>query len=126
MDFFIPRAKLAFTELRQAFFKTQIFHHFDLKCHIRIETDASSYAIGRVFSQLTLDNLGQWHPLAFFSQKMIPVETEYEIHDNEHLAIVEAFKTWRQYLEKSRYKVLVLTKHENLRRFMNMKSLSSR
>ena len=59
LDFFTPGAKLAFTKLRQAFFKAPILHHFDPERHIRIETDTSSYAIGGVLSQLTLDDLGR-------------------------------------------------------------------
>ena len=125
-DFLTPGAKLAFTKLRQAFLKAPILHHFDPERHIRIETDASSYAIGGVLSQLTSDDLGRWHPMVFFSRKMIPAETRYETHDGELLAIVEAFKTWRHYLEGSRHEVLVLTDHNNLRRFMDTKSLSSR
>ena len=57
-DFFTPKAKLAFTKLRQAFVKAPILHHFNPKRHIRIETDISGYAIGRVLSQLILDDLG--------------------------------------------------------------------
>ena len=57
---------------------------------------------------------------------MIPVETRYDMHDGELLVIVEAFKTWKHYLEDSQHKVLVLTNHNNLRRFMDTKSLSSR
>ena len=49
-DFVIPRAKPVFTKLRQAFVKAPILHHFDPECHIQVETDASGYAIGRVFS----------------------------------------------------------------------------
>ena len=49
-NFFTPGAKLAFTELRQAFVKVLILHHFDLECHIWVKTDTSSYAIGKVFS----------------------------------------------------------------------------
>ena len=71
-------------------------------------------------------NLSQWHPVAFFSRKMIPAETRYETHNGELLAIVEAFKTWQHYLEGCKHKVLVLTDHNNLRRFMDTKSLSSR
>ena len=56
---------------------------------------------------------------------MIPAETRYETHDAELLAIVEAFKTWRHYLEGCKHEVLVLTDHNNLRRFMDTKSLSS-
>ena len=116
--------------MRQAFTEAPILRHFDPECHIRIETDASGYAIEGVLSQLTSDHLtsdqGQWHPVAYFSRKMIPAETRYETHDGELLAIVEAFKTWRHYLEGCKHEVLVLTDHNNLRRFMDTKSLSSK
>ncbi len=81
--------------MRQVFVKALIPNHFDPERHIRIETDAVGYAISGIFSQLTLDNLSRWHLIAFFSRKMIPAETRYEIHDGELLAIVETFKTWR-------------------------------
>ena len=92
-DFLTSGAKLAFAELRQAFVKAPILHPFDPECHIQIETDVLGYAIGGVFSQLTSDDSGRWHPVAFFSQKMISAETRYETYDSELLAIVEAFKT---------------------------------
>ena len=67
--FFTPKARLAFTQLRQAFVKALIFHHFNPESHIWIGTDASGYAISDVLSQLssgtkpdgvvTKDNLGQ-------------------------------------------------------------------
>ncbi len=57
---------------------------------------------------------------------MIPAETQYETHDGELLAIVEAFKTWKHYLKGCKHEVLVLTDHNNLQRFMDTKSLSSR
>ena len=41
------------------------------------------------------------------------------------LAIVKAFKTWRYYLEGRKHKVFVLTNHNNLRWFIDTKSLSS-
>ena len=61
----------------------------------------------------------------FYSQKIIPVKTCYKMHDAKLLAIVEAFKNWRHYLEGYQYKVPVLTNHNNLHQFMDMKSLSS-
>ena len=77
--FLTPDAREAFNQLRQAFTEAPILQHFDPECHIRIETDASGYAIGGVLSQLTSDHLtsdqGQWHPIAYFSRKMIPAET---------------------------------------------------
>ena len=91
--FFTSGARKAFTKLRQAFVKAPILHHLDPKCHIRVETDASGYAIGGVLSQLTSNDSGRWHPVAFFSRKMILAETRYETHNGELLAIVKAFKT---------------------------------
>ncbi len=125
-SFLTPEARKAFTKLRQAFVEALILNQFDPECHIRIETDASGYAIGGILSQLTSDNSDQWHLVAFFSRKKISVETRYETYDGELLAIVEAFKTWRHYLESYKYKVLVLTDYNNLQRFMDMKRLSSR
>ena len=120
--YLIPDAKQAFTQLRQAFTKAPVLRYFDPKCHLRIETDASGYAIGGLLSQLT--NSGQWHPLAYYSQKMIPAKTWYKTHNGQLLAIVEAFKTWQHYLEGCKHEVLVLTNHNNLCRFIKTKSLS--
>ena len=57
---------------------------------------------------------------------MILIETQYETHNGELLAIVKVFKTWKYYLKSCKYKVLVLTNHNNLQRFIDIKSLSSR
>ena len=123
-------ARKAFNQLRQAFTKAPILRHFDPECHIRIETNASGYAIGGVLSQLTSDHLtsnqGQWHPVAYFLRKMISAKTRYKTHDGKFLAIVQAFKTWRHYLKGCKHEVLVFTNYNNLCRFMDTKSLSSR
>ena len=57
---------------------------------------------------------------------MILEETWYETHNQQLLAIVEAFKPWRHYLEGCKFEVLVLTDHNNLCQLMDTKSLSSR
>ena len=57
---------------------------------------------------------------------MIPAETRYETHDGNLLTIVKAFKTWQQYLEGCKHEVLILIDYNNLCRFMDTKSLSSR
>ena len=101
-SFLTPKARSAFNCLRLTFTEAPILWNFDPKCYIRIKTDVSAYAISELLSQLasktspdgviTKADLGQWHPVAFFSKKMIPTETQYETHDGELLAIVEAFK----------------------------------
>ncbi len=142
-EFLTPEAKKAFIHLKKAFTKAAILRHFDLEPDIRIRTDVLGYAISGVLSQMTSDQhfsdhvthkdpissksaIGQWHPVAFYSRKMIPAETRYKIHDQELLTIVKAIKTWCQYLEDCKYKFFVLIDYNNLYRFMDMKSLSSR
>ena len=124
-SFLTLNARQAFTQLRQAFTEASILRHFDPERHIQIETDASSYAISGVLSQM-ISEMGQWHPVAYYSWKMIPAQTRYKTHDAKLLAIVKAFKNWRHYLEGCQYEILVLTDHNNLRWFMDTKSLSSR
>ena len=78
-SFFTPKARLAFTQLRQAFVKAPILYHFDPKSYTWIETDASGYAIDGVLSSLffgtrldgivTKTDLSQWHLVAFFLGK---------------------------------------------------------
>ena len=46
-------ARRAFTQLRQVFIEAPILQHFDSERHIQIETNAFSYAIGGVLSQMT-------------------------------------------------------------------------
>lgn len=55
---------------------------------------------------------------------MISVETWYKTHDGELLAIVDAFKSWMHYLKHCKHEVLVLIDYNNLRKFIDMKSLS--
>ena len=57
---------------------------------------------------------------------MIFAKAQYKTHDNELLAIVEAFQSWQYCLKDCKHKVLVLTNYNNLCQFMDTKNLSSR
>lgn len=125
-------AAQAFRKLREAFTTAPILRHFDPELPIRVESDASGSAIAaNMFQPASLENADRatskhWHPVAFWSRKMSPQESRYEVHDQELLAIVMAFKEWRHYLEGSRFPVAVITDHNNLRYFMTTKELSKR
>ena len=57
---------------------------------------------------------------------MSSAECNYEIYDKEMLAIVQAFRDWRHYLEGIHFTVQVLTDHKNLEHFMTTKQLNRR
>lgn len=55
IDFLHSRAKKAFIRLQKAFTKAPIIYHLDSKTYIWIETNISSFTIGRILSQIDLD-----------------------------------------------------------------------
>lgn len=62
--------------------------------------------------------------MTFFLQKMIFVETQYEIQNKKLMTIITAFKTWRYYLEDYKYKLFILIDNNNFYQFIDIKSLS--
>ena len=59
-DFLTSKAQKTFIYLQKTFIKALIFRCFDPKYHIKIETDASKYAIGWVLNKMTLNYLDQF------------------------------------------------------------------
>src|SRR6266567_3637476 len=70
----------------------------DLTKPFCIEANSSNFATGTVLSQVSPADK-KWHPVAFFSKSLSPVERNYEIHDKEMLAIIRSLQEWRHFLE---------------------------
>ncbi|KAL1954099.1 hypothetical protein VTO42DRAFT_1754 [Malbranchea cinnamomea] len=51
--------------------------------------------------------LSDYHLVAYFSKKLNPAHRNYDTYDQELLAIVEAFRVWRHYLEGSTHPIQV-------------------
>ena len=65
----------------------------------QIEMDASKYTTGAVLTQL--DSNGDRHPISFISKTLSPTKRNYEIYDQELLAIIRALKEWHYYIQGS-------------------------
>ena len=115
-------AETAFKDLKHQFTTASILAHFDPAKPVIVERDAADLALGAVLSQR--DEEGRLHPLAFHSRKFQPAEINYEIHDKELLAIVDAFKHWRRYCQGATHQVQVLSDHHNLEYFTTTKVLN--
>ncbi len=122
---FTPEARTSFLNLRTAFTTAPLLRHFDPLLPIRMESDASGFAISAILSQAHPET-GHWHPVAFWSRKKSPAERNYGIGESEMLAIVEACKEWRHYVEGATHQVVVITDHANLQRFLVDKQLNRR
>ena len=89
-----------------------------------METDALDYALTTILSIVNEDN--KVHPVVFYSYTFTAVELNYNTHNKELLAIFEAFKIWRHYLEGLAYPIDVVMDHKNLEYFSITKVLTLR
>lgn len=113
----------AFDALKAAFTTAPVLTHWIPDAPLVIETDASDYALAAI---LSIYVNGDLHPIAFHSRTFTSPELNYDVHDKELLAIFEAFKRWRHYLEGSATPIDVITDHKNLVYFSSTKMLTRR
>ncbi|KAG5716608.1 hypothetical protein E4T56_gene16277 [Termitomyces sp. T112] len=122
---FLGKCQGVFLLLKKAFTSAPVLHHFNPSLPIVLECDASDYAIAGILSQSNSEGKDLC-PVAFYTRSMIPAELNYDIYDKELLAIVEAFRQWRAYLEGSPHCIQVYSDHNNLQYFTTTKQLSRR
>ena len=115
--------EVAFKTIKEAFTMAPLLRHWEPDSPLVLETDASDLALAAILSICTNDDL---HPIAFHSRTLQATGLNYDVHDKELLAIVEAFKKWRHYLEGTAIPVDVITDHKNLTYFCSSKTLTRR
>ena len=86
-----------------------------------IECNSFGYAVGGTLMQKMK---GLWHPVAYFSKKLNPVESNYPIHDKEMLAIIRCIREWRTELVEQHFEVW--SDHHNLAYFRKKQYLGKR
>ena len=110
-----------FATLKELFTMAPILTCWDPDAPMIVETDVSDYTIVAVLST----HVGtEVQPIAFHSRTFDAAELNYDVHDKELLAIYEAFRKWRHYLEGTSILVDVVTDHKNLTYFGKSKLLS--
>ena len=112
----------AFHGLKKKFISAPILASFDPEKKIILETNASHQALGSCLCQPDANK--QLHSVANRSRKFSGPELNYNIHNKELLAIVDAFEKSRAYLEGSKYLVKVYLDHKNLSYFTTTKKLN--
>ena len=109
----------AFKALKEAFTNAPLLCYFDENKSMRVKTDTSAFAIGGILTQrFEVDGHLHWLLIAYYSKKLLDIETRYGTGKQELLAIVEAMHHWRYYCHSARYPIVVLTDHVNLVWFM--------
>jgi len=80
----------AFEKLKRKFMTEPVLVTSDLDKEIRVEADASDFAIGGVLSMKCEDE--RWRPMAYISKLLNEAKRNYKIHNKEMLAIIQCLE----------------------------------
>ena len=107
----------AFKELKQALMSAPVLSSPDPELPFTVMTDASDKAIGAVLMQ-------NKHPIAYRSRKLSEAERKYPTHEKEALAIVDAIREFKYYLDGVKFEVY--TDHQSLQYLKTQPTLNPR
>ena len=116
------KQKKSFKALKKMFTTKLILVAPNLNKKMKIEIDISDYIIGGVLLMEYADR--RWRLVACLSKSLNGIEQNYEIHDEEMLAIIRGLKTWRHLLESAKFKFEVWINLKNLEYFMKAQKLN--
>ena len=114
----------AFEELKKRFMQELVLAALDLDKKMRMEVDASDYAMEGVLSMEGED--GKWRPVTFLSKLLNETERNYEIHDKEMLVIIRGLESWRHLLKGAQFKFEIWMDYKNLEYFIKAQKLNRR
>ncbi|KAK3544382.1 hypothetical protein QTP86_010147 [Hemibagrus guttatus] len=100
-----------------------ILRYPDPDLPFEVEVDASSSGLGAVLSQRHGEP-GKLHPCAFYSRKLTVMEVNYDVGNQELLAIKAALEEWHHWLDGACHLFQVLTDHHNLEYLRGAKRLN--
>ena len=112
----------AFDELKAALCSPPVLLVPDSTRPFVLNCDACKYAIGATLQQ---DHGNGLQPVAYFSAKMTDAERNYDVREQEFMALVRACQHWRHYLHGTQPFTL-LTDHDSLKYHRSMPNLSGR
>ncbi|KAI2653996.1 Transposon Tf2-9 polyprotein [Labeo rohita] len=89
-------AEAAFAKLKSRFVSAPILVTPDPSRQFVVEVDASEVGVGAVLSQRSATD-DKMHPCAFYSHRLSPAESNYDIGNRELLAVKLALEEWRHW-----------------------------
>ena len=86
----MERQKKAFQELKERFTKKLVLTALDLNQKLRMEVNASDYAINGVLS-MECEN-DRWRLVAFLSKSLNQTKRNYNIHNKDILVVIRGLE----------------------------------
>ena len=115
----------SFNEMKQALTSSPLLAHPREGCEYILDTDASTWAIGAVLSQMQENAAGHLkeRPIAFASRLLLPRELNYCTRKRELLAIYEWIQYFQHYLAGQKF--TVRTDHDSLKGIQSLAKVPS-
>ncbi len=107
----------AFQDLKERLTSAPVLAIPDLKAPFVLHTDASGMCLGAVLSQ-------EGHPVAYLSGKLNGAQRNYDVREQELLALITALQRWRHYLMDN--DITAYTDHQSLKYIHSQAKLSRR
>jgi RNase H-like domain found in reverse transcriptase len=82
-----------------------------------LKVDASQFALGAVLSQH--NDQGRLQLVEYYSKTLIPAERNYDVYDQELLALVWSLEHWQHLLMRTKHPIEVFTDHEGLTKYQH-------
>src|SRR6266568_2385998 len=108
--------------MKERFLEEPILMMPDMMKQFILKTDASKRATGAILKQIGND--GELHPCGFISHKFTPAERNYQIYDQELLAVMKVIETWKHLLMGSPHPIIVQCNHKNLGFYKKMNKVT--
>src|SRR5438309_6804040 len=108
------RQQITFDMLKEEFIKESTLTFADQNKPLRVEADASKFAIGATLYIKTEEG---WKPSAYMSHKFLGPEINWTVYNKELYAIYAAFIKWRHWLLPAKHMIEVWCDHKNLSYF---------
>uniref|UniRef100_A0A158P4M0 RNA-directed DNA polymerase n=1 Tax=Tetranychus urticae TaxID=32264 RepID=A0A158P4M0_TETUR len=119
----MPEDKKALDTLKNSLISTTLLVHYDPKLRRKIAADASDHAVGGILQQedsnsssynpnTPIEEVKDWLPLSFYSQKLQKHQKHYSVSEKELLAIFVGINKFNHFLEGEQF--LIETDHHAL------------
>ena len=110
--------------LKHIFSSAPVLQNPNVTHPFSIMMDASLLATGAVLMQM--DENSNLHPCTYFSRTFSSAQCNYDIYDQELLAVILALEEWCQYLQGTAHPITIITDHKNLSYIKDPQKLSRR
>ena len=120
----------AFQSLKQRMCDKPVLMQPNFNKRFYLQTDASGYGLGAVLSQeggeqsQSPNSKLKLHPLAYYLATFTPTEQNYDIYEQELLAIMKSLAHWRPYLGWTKVPFIIWTDHANLQYWKSPQNLN--